>query len=104
MWLMLQQDQPDDYVVATGEAHSVLELVQKVFGLLELDWEQYVRIDSRYFRPTEVDLLVGDSHNVRQVLDWKQNLNFDQLVKMMVDADWQLARKERSLEENCALE
>lgn len=87
MWLMLQQDKPDDYVIATGETYSVKQFVEKAFGYLDLDWKKYVEIDSRYFRPTEVDLLLGDSTKARKALGWNPKVNFDQLVKMMVDAD-----------------
>ena len=87
MWLMLQQDQPEDYVVATGEAHSVKEFLSEAFGYVGLDWEKYVEIDERYFRPTEVDYLLGDSSKVRKQLNWKPKTTFKQLVHMMVDAD-----------------
>jgi GDPmannose 4,6-dehydratase len=87
MWLMLQQDQPDDYVIATGESHSVRELLDVAFGVLELDWKQYVEIDPRYFRPTEVDHLHGDSSKARAKLGWKPKVGFRELVEMMVRAD-----------------
>ena len=70
MWLMLQQDQPDDYVIATGETHSVREFLDEVFGYLNLDWKKYVEVDPRYFRPAEVDLLLGDAAKARKVLGW----------------------------------
>ena len=88
MWLMLQQDQPDDYVVATGETHSVREFVQKAFARVGLDdWERYVVTDPRFFRPAEVDLLVGDSSKAEEVLGWKRKVSFDDLVARMVDND-----------------
>lgn len=90
MWLMLQQEKPEDYVVATGETHSVKEFLQEAFGYAGLDWEKYVKIDKRYFRPTEVDLLLGDSSKARKKLGWKPKVGFKQLVQMMVDADMAL--------------
>jgi GDPmannose 4,6-dehydratase len=87
MWLMLQQEKPDDYVIATGEAHSVRELLDQAFGYLELDWKSYVEIDQRYFRPTEVDLLLGDASKARRLLGWAPQIKFSELVKMMVDSD-----------------
>jgi GDPmannose 4,6-dehydratase len=87
MWLMLQQDEPGDYVVATGETHSVREFCQIAFGHVGLDWEPYVRIDQRYMRPAEVDLLIGDPSRAHKVLGWKPEVSFEQLVCMMVDAD-----------------
>ena len=97
MWLMLQQDKPDDYVVATGETHSVREFVEKVFGRLGLDWEQYVVVDPRYFRPAEVEALQGDATKARTVLGWKPKVGIDELVRLMVDNDLELARQERTL-------
>jgi GDPmannose 4,6-dehydratase len=87
MWLMLQQDQPDDYVVATGEMHSVREFLLEAFDYLGLDWEEHVKIDSRYFRPSEVDELRGDAAKARAALGWKPRVSFKGLVQMMVDAD-----------------
>jgi GDPmannose 4,6-dehydratase len=87
MWLMLQQDKPDDYVIATGESHSVRELLDVAFGVLELDWKKYVEIDPRYFRPTEVDHLHGDASKARAKLGWKPKVGFRELVEMMVRAD-----------------
>ena len=87
MWLMLQQDEPDDYVIATGETHSVREFLDEAFGHLDLDWKQFVEIDPRYFRPAEVDLLVGDASNARRKLGWEPKISFKELVGMMVDAD-----------------
>ncbi|HQZ39439.1 MAG TPA: GDP-mannose 4,6-dehydratase [Vicinamibacterales bacterium] len=87
MWLMLQQDQPDDYVVAMGVAHSVKDLVIEAFGHAGLDWEQYVRTDPRFLRPAEVDHLIGDPAKAQRVLGWKPSVDFKGLVHMMVDAD-----------------
>ncbi len=87
MWLMLQQSKPDDFVIATGETHSVREFLAEVFGHLDLNWKKYVEIDKRYFRPTEVDLLLGDPSKAKRILKWKPRVTFDQLVKMMVDED-----------------
>jgi len=94
MWLMLQQDAPEDYVVATGEAHSVKEFLAEAFGYVGLDWEKYVKIDERYFRPTEVDYLLGDSSKARKELNWNPKTTFKQLVHMMVDADLSNVEKE----------
>ncbi|HVX17345.1 MAG TPA: GDP-mannose 4,6-dehydratase [Acidimicrobiales bacterium] len=87
MWLMLQQDQPDDYVVSTGETHSVQEFCELAFGHVDLDWQQYVKQDERFMRPAEVDLLVGDPSKARKVLGWEPKVSFAELVTMMVDAD-----------------
>jgi GDPmannose 4,6-dehydratase len=87
MWLMLQQDRPDDYVVGTGETHSVRELCQVAFGHLDLDWEQYVVSDPEFYRPAEVDLLVSDPAKARKVLGWEPEVAFEALIQMMVDAD-----------------
>jgi GDPmannose 4,6-dehydratase len=94
MWLMLQQDTPDDYVIATGDTHSVREFVEETFGLLGLDWERYVKLDSRYLRPTEVDMLVGDASKARRQLGWKPKVTFKELVRLMVEADLELAERE----------
>ncbi len=91
MWLMLQKDQPDDYVVATGEAHSVEEFVQLAFEHAGLgDWRPYVKQDERFMRPSEVDLLIGDATKAREVLGWKPEVSFHELVRKMVDHDLQL--------------
>src|SRR3954469_2652282 len=95
MWLMLQAEKPQDYVIATGETHSVREFLDEVFGLLELDWKKYVQVDPRYFRPAEVDLLLGDATKARRELGWKPKVTFKALAKMMTDADRRLARRER---------
>ena len=87
MWMMLQQDQPDDYVVATGETHSVKELVDLAFSAVDLDWEKYVVIDERFLRPAEVDLLVGDPSKAEKVLGWHRDVDFATLVAMMVESD-----------------
>jgi GDPmannose 4,6-dehydratase len=94
MWLMLQQDEPDDYVVATGESHTVRELVEFAFAEAELDWKRHVEIDSRYLRPTEVDALQGDAGKARQRLGWAPKVDFRQLIKMMVAHDVGLAKSE----------
>jgi len=100
MWLMLQQDTPDDYVIATGESHSVREFLELTFQRVGLDWREYVDCDPRYLRPAEVDLLQGDASKARQALGWKPRVDFHGLVEMMVDADWELARKERLVAEH----
>jgi len=87
MWLMLQQSQPDDYVIATGESHSVRELVQIAFDHVNLDWQRYVRLDPKFLRPAEVDHLVGDPSKARTALGWRPAVDFAGLVRMMVDAD-----------------
>jgi GDPmannose 4,6-dehydratase len=87
MWLMLQQDVADDYVIATGETYSVKEFLDEAFGYVGLDWKKYVEISEKYFRPAEVDLLIGDATKARKNLGWKPKVNFKELVKMMVDAD-----------------
>ena len=97
MWLMLQQDEPDDFVIATGETHSVREFAEKVFQKLDLDYKEYVAIDQRYFRPAEVDILLGDSTKARKKLEWEPKVSFDQLINMMVEADMEMARKEKTL-------
>ena len=89
MWLMLQQQRPDDYVVATGETHSVREFLEEAFSYVKLDWQKYVVVDPRYFRPSEVDLLLGDPTKAQRALGWKPKVGFGQLVRMMVDADLQ---------------
>ena len=97
MWLMLQQDTPDDYVVSTDETHSVREFCEKTFGRLGLDYQDFIEIDARYFRPAEVDLLLGASAKARTSLHWQPRHSFDELVAMMVDSDLQLAERERVL-------
>ena len=94
MWLMLQQDAPDDYVIATGENHSVREFLDEVFGHLDLDWSEYVKKDPKYFRPTEVDFLLGDPGKAKKELGWQPKVAFKELAQMMTDADMKIARKE----------
>jgi GDPmannose 4,6-dehydratase len=95
MWLMMQAEQPDDYVIATGETHSVREFLEEAFGYLDLDWEKYVEIDPRYFRPAEVDLLLGDPTKAKTILGWEPKVSFGELVKIMVDSDMKLAEREK---------
>ena len=97
MWLMLQQDNPDDYVIALGETHSVSEFVEKVFQKLDLDYREYVEVDPRYFRPTEVDVLLGDSSKARKNLNWEPKVSFEALIDMMIQADMDLASREKTL-------
>ena len=97
MWRMLQAERPDDYVVATGEAHSVRELLEVAFAHVGLDWEKFVEVDPRYFRPAEVDHLCGDATKARKELGWEPKVRFVDLVRMMVDADLELARQEKTL-------
>ena len=95
MWLMLQQDRPDDYVVATGQTHSVKELVELAFAAVDLDWEQHVFVDERFLRPAEVDLLVGDPAKAEATLGWSRQVDFPKLVQMMVEADLALVKSQR---------
>ncbi len=97
MWLMLQQDQPDDYVIATGEAFSVKQFCEKTFARLGMDYRDFIEIDPRYFRPAEVDILLGDPAKATKKLGWKPRVQFDDLVAMMTDADLELARQEKTL-------
>jgi len=97
MWLMLQQEEPEDFVVATGESYSVRQFVEKVFGYLDLDWERHVKIDPRYFRPTEVHELRGDASKARRKLGWTPTVGIDELVRRMVEHDLRLASQERTL-------
>ena len=90
MWLMLQQEEPDDYVIATGESHTVRECAQIAFDQAGLDWEQYVRVDDALLRPAEVDLLIGDATKAHEKLGWRPEIGFEQLIRMMVDADLEL--------------
>jgi GDPmannose 4,6-dehydratase len=94
MWLMLQQDHPEDFVVSTDETHSVKEFVQLAFERAGLDWEKYVKVDERFYRPAEVDLLIGDSTHIRKKLGWKPRTDFKQLVHMMMDADLALVARQ----------
>ena len=96
MWLMLQQDEPDDFVIATGEAHTVREFAELAFGHVDLDWEKYVEVDPRYYRPAEVDYLMGDYSKAKSVLGWEPRTRFARLVPLMVDADIALLEDELS--------
>lgn len=87
MWLMLQQDDPQDFVIATGQSHSVREFLEEAFSYADLDWKEYVEIDPKYFRPTEVELLLGDAGRARKILGWEPEVGFKELVRLMVDAD-----------------
>jgi GDPmannose 4,6-dehydratase len=100
MWLMLQQDKPDDYVVAMGENHTVREFVEEVFKCLDMDWQKYVEVDPKYFRPTEVDQLLGDSTKARKVLGWQPKVSFRDLAKMMTEADMKIAQHEKIIVEH----
>ena len=97
MWLMLQQEKPDDFVIATGETHSVREFAERVFKKLDLDYKKYVEIDKRYFRPTEVDALLGDATKAKTLLGWQPKVSFEKLIDMMIAADMELAQKEKTL-------
>jgi GDPmannose 4,6-dehydratase len=100
MWLMLQQQRSDDYVIATGETHSVREFLDEVFGYLDLDWQKYVEIDPRYYRPSEVDYLQGDPSKAKKVLGWQPKVIFKELARMMTDADMKLAEDEKILKDH----
>lgn len=93
MWLMLQQDEPDDYVIATGESHSVREFVELAFSFVDLDWKEYVVVDERFYRPVDVPLLQGDPSKAARVLGWRPEVSFEELVKMMVEHDLQRLQK-----------
>lgn len=97
MWLMLQQDTPEDFVVATGESHAVREFVEAAFAQVGLEWQEHVQIDERYFRPTEVDFLLGDASKAREKLGWAPKVRFDELVQRMVAYDLELAAQEKTL-------
>ena len=99
MWLMLQQDQPDDYVIATNETHTVREFLEETFAHLDMDWKQYVGFDKKYERPAEVDLLIGDPSKAKSNLGWEPKTTFKELVALMVDADMKLAEREKTLAE-----
>ena len=99
MWLIVQRDAPDDFIVATGESHTVREFLAAVFGLLNLDWERHVAVDPRYFRPAEIDRLEGDASKARKILGWRPRVSFPELVRRMVDHDLELARAERTLQD-----
>jgi GDPmannose 4,6-dehydratase len=97
MWMVLQHDEPDDFVIATGTRHSVREFVEIAFGMLDLDYRDHVEIDERYFRPAEVDILQGDPSKARQVLGWEPSVGFEDLIRMMIESDIGLAKSERTL-------
>src|SRR4029079_15074223 len=97
MWLMLQQEKPEDFVIATGETHSVREFIEECFGILGLAWKKYVETDPRYLRPAEVDLLLGDAAKARRILNWEPKVRFKDLAKMMIDADLRIAEREKAL-------
>ena len=96
MWMMLQHDTPDDYVLATGETYTIRQFLDFTFEHLELDWKDYVETEPRYFRPTEVDLLLGDCSKAKEVLGWEPETRSKDLAKLMVDHDLELARQEAS--------
>jgi len=100
MWLILQQCKPDDFVIATGETHSVREFLDEVFGCLDLDWNKYVEVDPKYFRPSEVDILQGDATKAQKLLGWSPKTTFKELAKMMIDADMVLAQRDKILLEH----
>lgn len=102
MWLMLQQPEPDDYVIATGETHSVRELCEVAFGCLGLDWEEYVVVDPQFLRPAEVEQLVGDASKARRVLGWEPEVGFKQLIEMMVEADMEALQRTKYIDEGVA--
>jgi GDPmannose 4,6-dehydratase len=97
MWLMLQQDQPDDFVIATGETHSIRELLDVAFARVDLAWEAHVQLDPRFYRPSEVELLIGDPSKARESLGWTPRTSFKELIHLMVDHDLQQARRERQI-------
>jgi GDPmannose 4,6-dehydratase len=100
MWLMMQQEQADDFVIATGQNYSVREFLDEVFGHLNLDWGKYVEIDPKYYRPTEVDLLLGDASKAKKILGWQPKIGFKELSKMMTEADMKIAENEKILKEH----
>jgi len=97
MWLILQHDEPDDFVIATGERKSVRQLCEEAFNVVDLDWRDHVEIDKRYLRPSEVDVLQGDASKANRVLGWTPRVTFSELIRMMVEADLELAKQERAL-------
>ncbi|MBR4604039.1 MAG: GDP-mannose 4,6-dehydratase, partial [Kiritimatiellae bacterium] len=98
MWRILQHDKPDDFVLATGEMHSVREFLAEAFGAVGLDWEKYVEYDARYARPTEVDQLLGDASKAKRELGWEPKVRFKELVRIMVESDVALAEREKRLQ------
>lgn len=99
MWLILQQDKPDDFVIGTGKTHSVREFLEAAFGAVDLDWKQYVEIDPQYYRPAEVELLCADPSKARQKLNWEPKVSFEELARLMVEADLRLTQQEKILSE-----
>jgi GDPmannose 4,6-dehydratase len=97
MWLMTQQEKPENYVISSDETHSVKELVETAFSHLDLDWEEYVKIDPRFVRPAEVDLLLGSSEKARTELNWNPTISFNELIELMVDADMELVKDQNNL-------
>ena len=104
MWMMLQQDHADDYVIGTGESHSVREFLDEAFGYVHLDWREYVDFDPRYYRPNEVDYLMADASRARKMLGWEPRIYFRELVQIMVDADLELLGLESPGEGRALLE
>lgn len=104
MWLMLQQDQPDDYVIATGETHSVREFLDEVFGFLDLDWHKYVQSDPQFLRPAEVDVLRGDATKARTRLNWSPRVSFRELARLMTESDMKLAQREKLLQDAAGMD
>jgi len=102
MWLMLQNDQADDYVIATNENHTIEEFCREAFSLLDLDWKEFVKYDKRYERPSEVDKLLGNPAKAKKQLGWEPKVRFKELVKIMVDADLLLAKQELAYKESSA--
>jgi|SRR5882724_1231609 len=96
---MMQAEEPDDFVIATGETHSIREFLDEAFAYLDLDWEEFVEIDPRSYRPAEVDLLLGDASKARRVLGWEPKLGFKELIRLMVDQDLELARQEKATQQ-----
>ena len=99
MWLMLQQDVPDDYVIATNETHTVREFLEETFACLDMDWNEYVGFDKKYERPAEVDLLIGNPQKAKKQLGWEPKTTFKSLVSLMVEEDMKLAKREKTLAE-----
>jgi GDPmannose 4,6-dehydratase len=104
MWLMLQQEDADDYVVATGATHSVRELLEEAFSYVGLDWRRHVEVDQRYYRPAEVDLLIGDASKAKSKLGWEGKTKFKELIRLMVDADMETAKREAHMNSYCSSE
>ena len=94
MWMMLQEEKPDDYVISTGKAFSVRDLVETAFSAAGLDWQEYVKLDERFVRPAEVDLLIGDSTKAKEKLGWEPKVSFEEMIKLMVDSDIERVKKE----------